>query len=37
MKKRTLFILSIIVVFAFLGYGSTFAKEIKVLSQFPIW
>jgi branched-chain amino acid transport system substrate-binding protein len=36
MKKRTLFILSIIVVFAFLGYGSTFAKEIKVLSQFPM-
>ncbi|UCE53169.1 MAG: ABC transporter substrate-binding protein [Desulfobacterales bacterium] len=36
MKKRTLFILSIIVVFAFLGYGSIFAKEIKVLSQFPM-
>ena len=36
MKKRTFFILSIIVVFAFMGYSSTFAKEIKVLSQFPM-
>ena len=36
MKKRTFFILSIIVVFAFMGYSSPFAKEIKVLSQFPM-
>jgi len=36
MKKRTVLILSIIVVFAFFGYSSPFAKEIKVLSQFPM-
>ena len=36
MKKRTFLILSIIVVFAFFGYSSPFAKEIKVLSQFPM-
>jgi hypothetical protein len=36
MKKRTFLILSIIVVFAFCGYTSTLAKEIKVLSQFPM-
>jgi branched-chain amino acid transport system substrate-binding protein len=36
MKKRTVFILSIIVLFAFLGHNSIFAKEIKVLSQFPM-
>jgi branched-chain amino acid transport system substrate-binding protein len=36
MKKRTIFILSIIVLFAFLGHNSVFAKEIKVLSQFPM-
>ncbi len=36
MKKRTFLLLSIIVVFAFFGYSSPFAKEIKVLSQFPM-
>jgi branched-chain amino acid transport system substrate-binding protein len=36
MKKRTIFILSIIVLFAFLGHNSILAKEIKVLSQFPM-
>ena len=36
MKKRIFLILSIIVVFAFFGYSSPFAKEIKVLSQFPM-
>jgi branched-chain amino acid transport system substrate-binding protein len=36
MKKRTFLILSIIVVFAFFGYNSPLAKEIKVLSQFPM-
>jgi branched-chain amino acid transport system substrate-binding protein len=36
MKKRTIFILSVIVAVAFLGHDSIFAKEIKVLSQFPM-
>ena len=36
MKKRTFLILSIIVVFVFIGYSSPFAKEIKVLAQFPM-
>ena len=36
MKKRNFLILSIIVVFALFGYSSPFAKEIKVLSQFPM-
>jgi len=36
MKTRTFLILSIIVVFAFFGYSYPFAKEIKVLSQFPM-
>jgi branched-chain amino acid transport system substrate-binding protein len=36
MKKQTFLILSIIVVFTLFGFGSPFAKEIKVLAQFPM-
>ena len=36
MKKRTIIILSVIVAVAFFGHASIFAKEIKVLSQFPM-
>jgi branched-chain amino acid transport system substrate-binding protein len=36
MKKRTFFVAAFILALVFLSHGAIFAKEIKVLSQFPM-
>ena len=36
MKKKTFFITAFILALVFFAHGSVSAKEIKVLSQFPL-
>jgi branched-chain amino acid transport system substrate-binding protein len=36
MKKRTFITISVFLILVFVGYGAVSAKEIKVLSQFPM-